>query len=196
MTRTVAAILLAAGKSTRMGSCKQLLPLGGTTVIDRCLTTIQRGGINDIVVVVSENGRDVADAARRNGVRVAVNRTGDGDMSSSVRTGLNAVDAGVSGILVALCDYPLVAPATIALLARLHGTFPDGIITPGYEGRRGHPLLFARSIIDELAEGMTLRDVVRHDLHRIYEVPVEDAGILMDMDTPEDYARLAGMPDL
>lgn len=195
MSGKVAAILLAAGRSTRMGSCKQLLPLGGATVIDRCLATLQRGGINDIVVVVSEKGREVAAAGRKQNARVIVNRMTDSDMASSVRTGRDAVDADVSGILIALCDYPLVAPETVALLVRLHNTFPDGIITPAYEGRRGHPLLFARTILDELDEGMTLRDVVRSDPHRTYDVPVDDAGILMDMDTPEDYARLAGILD-
>jgi molybdenum cofactor cytidylyltransferase len=193
MSREVAAILLAAGKSSRMGSCKQLLPLGETTVIDRCIMTLQQGGIADIVVVVSENGGRVADAAMKHGVHVAVNHTKEGDMASSVRIGRDAIAAGINGIMVALCDYPLVSPDTIAVLRRLHYTFPDGIITPAYEGRSGHPLLFARTILDELAEGMTLRDVVRRDPNRMYQVPVEDAAILLDMDTPEDYARLAGM---
>lgn len=195
MSGKVAAILLAAGRSVRMGSCKQLLPLGGSTVIDRCLATLQRGGIDDIVVVVSESGQEVAAAAQKHGARVVVNRTAGGDMASSVRTGRDAVDADVSGILVALCDYPLVAPETVAVLVRLHGIFPEGIITPEFDGRRGHPLLFARTILDELAEDMTLRDVVGLDPHRRYDLPVDDAGILMDMDTPEDYARLAGMVD-
>lgn len=193
MSRTVAAILLAAGRSTRMGCCKQLLLLGGTTVIDRCLTTLQRGGVNDIVVVVSKDGLEVAAAAQRPGVRVVINRSDDGDMASSIRTGRDAIDDGASGILVALCDYPLVAPATIAVLARQHDAFPEGIIIPGFEERRGHPLLFARPILDELAGDMTLRDVVRHDPHRVHTIPVEDAGILMDMDTPDDYARLAAL---
>lgn len=185
--------MLAAGRSRRMGSCKQLLPLGGTTVIDRCLTTLQQGGIGDIVVVVSESGQQIAAAARKYDVRVVVNRVDDGDMASSVRAGRDALDAGTSGIMVALSDYPLVSPETVSLLVHLHDIFPDFIITPVHEGRRGHPLLFARSILDELAEGMTLRDVVQNDLHRIYEVPVNDIGILMDMDTPDDYIRAGTM---
>ncbi|OGU14050.1 MAG: glycosyl transferase [Geobacteraceae bacterium GWC2_53_11] len=195
MSGNVAAILLAAGRSRRMGSCKQLLPLGKATVIDRCLTTLQQGGIGDIVVVVSESGQQIAAAARKHDVRVVVNRVDDGDMASSVRAGRDALDAGTSGIVVALSDCPLVSPETVSLLVHLHDIFPDGIITPAHEGRRGHPLLFARTILDELAEEMTLRDVVQSDLHRIYEVPVDDIGILMDMDTPDDYVRLAGILD-
>lgn len=193
MNRGVSAIVLAAGRSRRMGRCKQLLSLGGATVISRCLTTLQCGGIGDIVVVVSEDGREVAAAAQRHDVRVVVNRAEDADMASSVRTGRDAIAPDVGGILVALCDYPLVTPATVALLVRLHGTFPDGIITPTHKGRRGHPLLVPRTILDELREGMTLRDVVQHDQHRIYDAPVDDAGIRIDMDTPEDYTYLAGI---
>jgi len=193
MNRGVSAIVLAAGKSLRMGSCKQLLSLGGSTVISRCLTTLQSGGIGDIVVVVSEDGREVAAAAQRHDVRVVVNRAEDADMASSVRTGRDAIAPDIGGILVALCDYPLVTPATVALLVRLHGTYPDGIIIPTHEGRRGHPVLIPRTILEELREGMTLRDVVQHDQNRIYDTPVDDAGILVDMDTPEDYTYLAGI---
>lgn len=193
MTRRVAAILLAAGKSSRMGSCKQLLPLGDTTVIGRCLEILQRGGVREIVVVVTETGQEVAVAAESRFARVAVNRESTGDMASSVRAGRAALDSGFSGVVVALCDYPLVAPATVKLLIQQHATDPGRIVIPRYQDCRGHPLLFSRSILEELEEGMILRDVVRQDPSRVLEVPVDDPGILIDMDTPQDYARILGM---
>ena len=191
MRARIAALLLAAGKSSRMGSCKQLLPLGETTVIGRCLDTLRCGGVSDIVVVVSECGQEVARAAERcSAARVVVNLECDGDMASSIRIGRDALGTDVSGVIVALCDYPLVTSATVEFLIRRHVENPGGIIIPTHQDYRGHPLLFARTILAELAENMTLRDVVCRDAGRVEDVPVDDPGILIDMDSPEDYNRI------
>jgi molybdenum cofactor cytidylyltransferase len=181
-----------------MGRCKQLLPLGGTTVIGRCITTILAAGIADCTVVVSSNGEAVAAEARRFPVRVVVNTECAGDMASSVRAGRDAIAADRTGVLVALCDYPLVQPSTIRLLAAAAENAPDRIIIPTDAGRRGHPLLFPRAVLDELTPDRILRDVVRSDPARILELPVIDPGIHMDMDTPEQFrliCRHAGHED-
>lgn len=193
MTSGVAAILLAAGQSRRMGSCKQLLPLGGVRVIDRCLEALFTGGAAGVVVVVAENGAAVAAAAREYPVMVAVNRVPDGDMASSVRCGRDALAAGINGVIVALCDYPLVSATTVAALIAAHGESPGSIIMPCYEGRHGHPLLFPRPVLDELAGAAILRDLVRGDPERLRCLDVNDPGVLLDMDTPEEYHRLCTM---
>lgn len=190
MNRSVAAILLAAGRSRRMGRCKQLLPLGDTTVMGRCLDTLLRGGIDAIAVVVSATGHDVADAALAYPVRVVINPDSAGDMASSVRIGRDALETSYSGVIIALCDYPLITPATITTLAHQHATSPGSIIMPTYRESRGHPLLIPRKILEELAADMTLRDLLRINPARISTVAVNDPGILMDMDTPEDFARV------
>jgi len=186
----VAAILLAAGKSSRMGSCKQLLPLGGGTVIARCLDALVTGGAGEIVVVVSQEGNEVAAAACAYPVRIVVNPESGGDMASSVRAGRDALPAGVSGVIVFLCDYPLVSPGTITSLIVGHGASPGSIIIPCHGERRGHPLLFPREILDELGPELTLRDLVRLDPGRIRHLEVPDPGVLIDMDTPDDYRRI------
>lgn len=187
---TVSAILLAAGQSRRMGSCKQLLTLGGTTVLGRCIATLQEGGVTDILVVVSTDGEAVAAEARHFPVRVVVNGERDGDMASSIRAGREALAPGSGSVMVALCDYPLVQPTTVRMLAAAAADCPDRIVIPVHSGRRGHPLLFPRSVLDELTPDRTLRDVVRRDPSRLVELPVDDPGILMDMDTPEEYGRM------
>lgn len=196
MTGSVAAILLAAGKSRRMGSCKQLLPLGESTVIARCLDALAAGGAGEIVVVVSEDGQEVAEAARAYPVRTVVNREAGGDMASSVRAGRDALTAGVSGVIVALCDYPLVSAATIASLAAEHEGSPGSIVVPRHREQRGHPLLFPRTILDELARDTILRDLVRGDAARVRSLTVDDPGVLLDMDTPADYARICALLEL
>ena len=193
MTGRVAAILLAAGRSRRMGSCKQLLPLGGVTVIGRCLDSLVTGGAGEVVVVVSEEDSEVADAARAYPVRIVVNPEPDGDMASSVRAGRDALPAEFSGVIVALCDYPLVSAATVSRLIEEHGDSPDSIIIPCHGGRRGHPLLFPRAILNELTGGLILRDLVQRNPERIRCLDVDDPGVLIDMDTPEDYHRICGM---
>jgi molybdenum cofactor cytidylyltransferase len=193
MRTTVAAVLLAAGKSSRMGSCKPLLPLGDETVIERCLKTLRHGGVNDIVVVVSLHGEDVARAARGHTVRIVVNPDESGDMASSIRVGRDTTPPETSGIIVALCDYPLVAPGTVQALIDQHRKHPECIITPTCTGRRGHPLLLPRSILEELTEGKNLRDLLKKDSTRIRDVILDDPGILIDMDTPDDYRTVCAM---
>lgn len=190
MSPGVAAIVAAAGLSQRMGSCKQLLDLGGKTVLARCLETLLAGGIREIVVVVGVRGEPVAAEASRFPVQVVVNNDPAGDMASSVRAGRAALSATASAVIVALCDYPLVLPATVVSLKESHSEEPDRIIIPSHDGLRGHPLLFPRPVLEELRNGMTLRDLVRSDPQRLRCIQVDDPGILADMDTPEDYQRL------
>ncbi len=193
MTAGVAAIILAAGKSLRMGSCKQLLPLGNGTVIARCLDTLVASGIEDIVVVVSPEGNGVADAARRYPVKITVNPESEGDMASSVRSGRDALISEAGGVIVFLCDYPLVSADTITSLIEEHEKSPGSIIIPCHGEKRGHPLLFPRAVLDGLANDMILRDLVRRDTERVRCLDVIDPGVLLDMDTPEDYLRICSM---
>lgn len=195
MKGRTAAILLAAGKSRRMGSCKQLLPLGGRTVIARCLDTLLAGGISKIVVVIAAAGDRVAAAVENYPLRIVVNPEEGGDMASSVQCGRGALPATSSGVIVALCDYPLVAATTISSLLTAHAESPDHIIIPCHRGERGHPLLFPRAVLEELAGPLTLRDLVRREPARIRYLAVEDPGVLLDMDTPEDYRRICTILD-
>lgn len=193
MTGSAAAILLAAGKSRRMGSCKQLLPLGSGTVIARCLDTLVAAGIDEIVVVVSPDGHGVAEAARKYPVNIVVNPEPDGDMASSVRAGRDALTTEAHGVIVFLCDYPLVSAETITSLIEEHGDSPGSIIVPCHREKRGHPLLFPRAILNELTNDLILRDLVRRDPERIRCLDIDDRGVLLDMDTPEDYRRICEM---
>jgi N-ethylmaleimide reductase len=93
-------------------------------------------------------------------------------------------------VIVALCDYPLVSAPTVAALIAQHGSTPDSILLPSHQGLRGHPLLFPRTILDELDADLTLRDLVRRDPQRVLCCNVDDPGVLIDMDTPEDYHRI------
>jgi CTP:molybdopterin cytidylyltransferase MocA len=72
-----------------------------------------------------------------------------------------------------------------------HREFPDAIIIPAYNGRRGHPTLFPATVMAEVAKGLTLRDLIRRETERVRQVEVADEGVVLDMDTMEDYRRIS-----
>lgn len=191
MTPNVAALLLAAGLSKRMGTCKQLLPIEGKTVIGCCLDTLLAGGISEVIVVVGPQGGAIEKAVEGYPVTVAHTLDPQGDMAASVRTGRDALSSAVSGVVIALSDHPLVSALTVEQLARLHRQDPEAIIIPVYKGEKGHPCLFPRQILGELQEQLTLRDLVRSHPERLQLVEVNDQGVRLDMDTPEDYMLIA-----
>jgi len=193
MPDRVSAILLAAGASRRMGTCKQLLKLEGKTVIARCLETLLHGGIDEVVVVVAASGDEVMSAAASYPVRVVRNSEPEGDMATSICTGRGALSPSATGVVIALCDYPLVRAETISRLAEEHRRRPDSIIVPCHDGHRGHPPLLPRRLLNELEKTMTLRDLLRDNKERIHHLELPDDGVLIDMDTPEDYRRIAAM---
>ena len=193
MAGEVAAILLAAGASRRMGTCKQLLQLEGKTVLARCLETLLHGGINEVIVVVSPSGDEVMREAASYPVRVVRNSEPDGDMAASICTGRDALSPAASGVVIALCDYPLVRAESITRLAEAHRESPGSIVIPCHDGHRGHPPLLPRRLLDDLETPLTLRDLLRDNKELIHHLELPDDGVLIDMDTPEDYRRIAAM---
>lgn len=174
-----------------MGACKQLLPLEGKTVISRCLETLLGGGISELVVVLGPQGGAIEEAVRCYPVKVEKTPDQKGDMAASVRTGRGALSAAVSGVVIALSDHPLVSPLTVAQLAKLHHEDQEAIIIPVHEGKKGHPCLFPRPLLDELQGPLTLRDLLRNHSERVRLVEIYDQGVRLDMDTPEDYMQIA-----
>ncbi len=175
-----------------MGRSKQLLPLGNRPVIRHCLDNIIAAGVRDIVVVLGAGSDDVRAAISGMPVRTAVNNDTRSDMAGSVRLGLKEVGPASTGVLICLVDHPLVSEHTIKTLIQEHRSDTGRIIIPLYKGRRGHPTLFPRKAIESVFSGKTLRDVITGHAGSIRTVAVDDEGIVMDLDTPEDYERIKG----
>lgn len=193
MPGKVAAILLAAGASRRMGVCKQLLELRGKTVLAHCLEALLAGGITEVVVVVAPDGGAVAQAAAAYPVRVVRNSDPHGEMAASVCTGRNALGADASGILVALGDTPLIEARSIARLRLQHRRAPERIIVPCHGGRRGHPPLLPRRTLELLHPDGSLRNLILANRDLVYHLELPDPGILCDLDTPEDYRLITAL---
>jgi len=173
--------------------CKQLLPLEGKPVIRHCLDSLLDGGISDIFVVIGTQGYTIAETIRDYPVTIVRTTDPDGDMAASVRAGRTALPQTTSGVMIALADHPLITPQTVALLSAQHRQDQGRIIIPIHKGKKGHPTLFPRHILDGLTETLTLRDLVMCDPGRLQLVEVPDQGVRLDMDTPEDYQRIAGL---
>ncbi len=173
-----------------MGRTKQLLLLDNKPVIGHCIDALFAADVGNVVVVVSTADNGITTTLSGLPVTIAVNTSAGSDMAESVRTGVRALDHSPSAVLVCLSDHPLVSPQSIIALMDMHDRFPDKIIIPCYQGRRGHPGLFPRTVLDEIFSGITLRDIVRKESRRVLELPGLDEGVLFDMDRRDDYERL------
>ncbi len=184
------AILLAAGRSLRMGRPKQLLPVRGKPAVRYCAENIIAAGIADVVAVVGPGAGEIEAALQGLPLRIVRNPDPDSDMAASVRTGLDAVAAASRSVLVCLADHPLVSAGTIRAIVDESRTHPVKIIIPRYAGRRGHPTLFPRSIINEVFKAKNLRDLIIEHAAHVHHLDLHDEGIVLDMDTEKDYEEL------
>jgi molybdenum cofactor cytidylyltransferase len=195
VTARIPGVVLAAGRSSRMGRQKALLPIGtGETFCLRVATTLLEAGIAPVVIV----GRpgDAALRAAVNGlaaVRLVANPEPDRGQLSSLQAGLGALDPSAGAALVTLVDVPLVAGATVERLVHAWVRSGAPLIRPERGGRHGHPIVVARAVIDALLEASsarTTREVLEPFLAEALDVRVDDAFAFEDVDTPEEYARL------
>jgi molybdenum cofactor cytidylyltransferase len=172
-----------------MGRLKQLLPLDGKPVIRHCIDSILAADIHDIVVVIRRYGGELSKALDGLPVKRVLNENPASEMSGSIRIGLRAADHSSSGVMVNLSDQPLISAETIKTLVKLHSETPGRIIVPQYGNKKGHPVLFPRHVIEEIFTGITLRDIVKRDPERVRMVSVMDEGVIIDIDSMEDYER-------
>lgn len=193
-----AAIVLAAGYSSRAPGFKPLLPLGGATVIETALNSLRRGGITDVTVVAGHRAADLLAALGSRPVRTVVNENYRNGMFSSVVAGVRALPATADAFFLLPADLPLVSSHTVRLLARTGGKTGADIVYPVFAGRRGHPPLIsarlAPAILAWNGEG-GLRPLLERYESGAVDVAVSDEGILLDLDTAEDYRQLVRRHD-
>lgn len=192
-------MVLAAGRSSRMGAVKALLPMDeGRTALARILAVHAGAGFAPTLVVVGFHKDAVAAEATRRGARPVENPAPEGGQISSLRAGLRALDPGVPGVLVHPVDHPGVREETVVRLAAEIRDDPGRIVVTSLGGRRGHPTWFPAAtfaeLLDPALEGGA-RGVLRRDPLRVHHVVVDDPGVRIDLDTPADLAGLAAPRD-
>jgi molybdenum cofactor cytidylyltransferase len=193
----IPAIVLAAGRSSRMGRPKALLTLDdGRTFLQRIVVTFHEALVDDIVVVVGHQPEPIVESLAATGVtvRYVVNREYDRGQLSSVQAGLAIVDRpGVSGALITLVDVPLVSPAVVKAVIDRYREARVPVVRPTQGERHGHPLLIDRSLFGALraadpATGM--KPVIRAHASTPGDVAVTEEGPFIDIDTEDDYRQL------
>jgi molybdenum cofactor cytidylyltransferase len=190
--QSVAAILLAAGLSRRMGAFKPLLPFGQTSVIESCIQYLKAGGVDTIVVVVGHNADKVRHHIDDPSVVFAVNSDPTSEMSESIRCGVEMLPASAEATLIALVDHPAV-PADVVKTLIAEWTKGAKLIVPTWEGSGGHPVLVDLSFrhdLETLNSTGGLKSLFQKQAAGVRRVPVGSEYIARDMDTWDDYARL------
>ncbi len=188
----ISAILLAAGRSRRMGAFKPLLPFGDTTVIESCLNNLHTAGIENIVVVVGHRAADIRAQLKQLNVSFALNPDPDSQMSTSIARGVELIDENAKALLISLVDHPAVPSDVVTLLINEWNQGAK-LIQPEYNGRGGHPVLIDlvyRHELLALDPRRGLRALIAAHLEEVRRVSVDSPYIARDMDTWEDYLRL------
>jgi molybdenum cofactor cytidylyltransferase len=194
-------IVLAAGKSQRMGRPKALLPIGpaGETFLERIVRTLLEGGVQDVMAVLGADAGLIRADPRlgRLRVRLVENPEYERGQLSSLLAGLRVADRpGVRGVLVTLVDVPLLQASTVSAILAAYSAGAPRIVRPANSGRCGHPVIFDRTLFDELRQtGMGgANAVIRAHRDEVRDVEVADEGAFVSIETPGDYERHLGRP--
>jgi molybdenum cofactor cytidylyltransferase len=189
----VAAILLAAGQSTRMGAFKQLLPFGNKTVIENCIDYLSEGGADPIVVVVGHRAEDIRAHLQHLAVRFALNPDPESEMGASIACGARELPADSEAVLIAPTDFPAIPAAVVTILIDSWRTRPARLLAPKYEGRGGHPVLIDLCFREQLLNldpQRGLRGLFDEHREVTLRVPVNSPFVARDIDTWDDYRAL------
>jgi CTP:molybdopterin cytidylyltransferase MocA len=195
----IAGIVLAAGRSRRMGSPKALLTVRGRTFLEVAVDALRRGGCEPVVVVAPSTdtpaGDRIASETARLGAVLVVNPDPGSEQVDSLRTGLRTLGGAVRAAVVLPVDVPGANWQVVARVVDAFRSTDAPAVAPAHGGRRGHPVLFSRAVFGELLHG-DLPEGARTVLHAhaaaLVEVPVD--SLPTDVDTPDDYRRAIPEP--
>lgn len=193
ISASIAAIVLAAGRSRRMGRFKPLLPLGGKRALERTVDTFADAGIREILVIVGHRAGELRQALASSPVRCIENSDYPQGMFTSVLAGIRALPEACSGFFVHPADIPLVRPQTVSRLAAAFRQADPPVLYPTFLAERGHPPLIRADLAPTILRWRSkggLRPFLEQYEADSLEIPVADEAIVMDMDTAEDFQRL------
>jgi molybdenum cofactor cytidylyltransferase len=192
----IVGIVLAAGRSRRMGRPKAFLEIGTETFLERAIASLSGGGCDPVVVVTGPAELPepalIARLARASGARTCSNPEPRSEQIDSLRAALRELPDGVLAAVVLPVDVPVSGPSAVSSVIGRFRDSAGSLIVPTFDGRRGHPILIAARLFPEilqedLPEGV--RSLIRSHESDLGEVPVDDPAVLLDVDTPWDYTE-------
>jgi molybdenum cofactor cytidylyltransferase len=192
----IAAVVLSAGESSRMGRPKALLPVGESFFLERIVTALRATKVGTIYVVLGHNAAALEEKIKHLPVTILVNSDYSLGQLSSLHVALRALEKEpLDGIVLHLVDHPFIDPALVDRMIDAFYASQKPIVVPVCRGRRGHPVIFARKLFAELLAApldQGAKSVVRAHTADTLELETDDEGITCDIDTPEDYRRRVG----
>lgn len=189
----IAALILAAGQSSRMGQHKMLLPFLGKPLLLHAVEHALAAEFDEIIVVVGHHADAVRAALAGRRVRIVENPDYQQGQSTSVRAGIAALAPATEAVIILLGDQPLVTSAILKSLVQAWQRSGKPIIAPFYNGQRGNPVLFAHALFPELltvSGDQGGREVLQRHASEIEPVQMDDANAAEDVDTWQDYQAL------
>jgi len=188
---TTAALVLSGGESSRFGGVpKALLSTGDRSAVRRIAEICLEAGFDPVVVVVGPHRWAVANEVRGLGVELVDSREWFEGRTASVQSGLNALPPGLD-VLLWPVDHPFVRTSTVDLLTSVRDSDALGVwFIPAFEGRGGHPVLWRESVRKEILElrpDAPIRSLIPEFGPQVRRVPVEDPGVVANVDTPDRY---------
>lgn len=188
------ALILAAGRSSRMGEFKPLLEIDGTSLLEHALALFRNTGVDEIITVIGYRSETLIPIIDRAACRYVVNENYQNGMLSSIQKGVAELKDKCDVFFLLPADIPCVRTATVRqLLERYYENSSALVCYPQFDARRGHPPLIAGSLIDHIisyaGEG-GMRGLLRRYEDQAINVPVADPFLLLDVDTKQDFFRL------
>ena len=193
----IIAVILSAGESSRMGRPKALLPIDGVRLIEKIVTALRSTRVGEIIAVLGHNAEEMREKISDLPVTIVVNPEYKQGQLSSLITAIRSIQSGensqsVDGILVHLVDHPYINAKLVDLMIDRFEQTKKLIVVPRHQGRRGHPVIFSRALFPELLAAPVdqgAKTVVHAHRDQTLEIDTDDAGVTIDIDTPDEYQK-------
>jgi molybdenum cofactor cytidylyltransferase len=188
----LAAVILAAGESRRMGSPKALLPYQGRPFLQHLIEVTKHDAVGVLRVVLGASAEEIREELWLYPTSVVVNEEWREGQLSSIQAGVRALPEGTDGVLLCPVDHPLVSAALVAELIANFYASKKAIVLPTYLGKRGHPVIFASRLYPELLAAPAdkgARAVVWAHADEVLEVPTAEEGVVLNLNDPETMRK-------
>ena len=190
------AIILAAGRSKRMGKPKPLLRFNDQTFLEHIISVLKHSEVDRITVVLGAEAETIRKSVDLSGTNIVINKDYQKEQLSSLTAGIKESPEDTEAILICLVDNPFITEEVVNKIVRTFKETNNPIIVPVFEKERGHPALFSKSLFNDLLnapEEKGARHVLYSNEDKVLELEVSEHGIRIGIDTQEDYKLYFGV---